>query len=170
MVGDLVAYVIPPDALRIIRAGLKSGRDKNPKDWGGFSVLGSRNYASSLSRCLTAIFRGAKMKGFLYSLSHKAMPALLVVVLLVALSLTCSAGWFGPSDYNECVLENIGKAHSGSAAHAIRQACANKFHERGGRLAPPGTRCRGGAVERWWSIVAQAGRWPRLSAHLPRVR
>ncbi len=39
----------------------------------------------------------------------------------------CYAGWFGPSNYEECILENMKEAKSDGAAYAIALACRNEF-------------------------------------------
>jgi len=38
-----------------------------------------------------------------------------------------TAGWFGPSTYEECVLENIKGVSSNGAALAVRLACNKQF-------------------------------------------
>ena len=42
-------------------------------------------------------------------------------------SLTASAGFFGPSTYEECILENMKGINNEVAAYSVRNACANKF-------------------------------------------
>lgn len=42
-------------------------------------------------------------------------------------SLTASAGFFGPSTYEECVLENIKGVNNDVAAQIVRNTCAAKF-------------------------------------------
>jgi hypothetical protein len=39
----------------------------------------------------------------------------------------CYAGWFGPSNYEECILEKMKDAKSNYAAIAIANACGKKF-------------------------------------------
>lgn len=39
----------------------------------------------------------------------------------------CYAGWFGPSNYEECILEKMKEAKTNSAAFAIATACRSKF-------------------------------------------
>ena len=39
------------------------------------------------------------------------------------------AGWFGPDNYDECVLKNIKNAQSDIAASLVRKSCANKFYD-----------------------------------------
>ena len=37
--------------------------------------------------------------------------------------------WLGPDNYDECILENIKKAHGDVAARLVRKSCANKFYD-----------------------------------------
>lgn len=37
------------------------------------------------------------------------------------------AGWFGPSDYDECIIDGMKNVTSDVAARLIRQSCAKKF-------------------------------------------
>ena len=46
---------------------------------------------------------------------------------MAAFSGICNAGWFGPSNYDECILENMKGIADKSAVFAIKQACGNKF-------------------------------------------
>ena len=46
---------------------------------------------------------------------------------LFFLPLVASAGWFGPSNYDECILENMTGAAQREAAIMIRMACERKF-------------------------------------------
>lgn len=39
----------------------------------------------------------------------------------------CYAGWFGPSNYDECILEKMKEAKTNSATFAIAAACRSKF-------------------------------------------
>jgi hypothetical protein len=39
------------------------------------------------------------------------------------------AGWFGPNDYNSCILESMKGITSDVAARAIKQSCREKFPE-----------------------------------------
>jgi len=39
----------------------------------------------------------------------------------------CYAGWFGPSNFEECILEKMKEAKSDYAAYAIATACRNEF-------------------------------------------
>jgi len=40
-----------------------------------------------------------------------------------------SAGWFGPSTYDECILENMKGVADRAAAGAIMGVCERKFYE-----------------------------------------
>jgi hypothetical protein len=51
--------------------------------------------------------------------------ALLIIVMSVPFM--ARAALFGPSNYNECILENMKGVTSNSAALAIKQACRSKF-------------------------------------------
>ena len=56
------------------------------------------------------------------------MKALSYIILLILVSpITTSAGFFGPSNYDECVLENMKGVTSDQAARAIQAACTKKF-------------------------------------------
>ncbi|MGE4441914.1 MAG: hypothetical protein AB7D27_10565 [Desulfomicrobium sp.] len=37
------------------------------------------------------------------------------------------AGWFGPSNYDECILDNMKNVDSDAAARLVAQACRKKF-------------------------------------------
>ena len=50
-----------------------------------------------------------------------------LVGLMVLLTGSAQAGWFGPSTYEECVLENMKGVSSNAAALAIADACRAKF-------------------------------------------
>jgi len=43
------------------------------------------------------------------------------------LSTPANAGWFGPDDYDECILEAMQGVKSDVAAYAIRRSCRDKF-------------------------------------------
>lgn len=49
----------------------------------------------------------------------------ILAVLLIASS--ASAGWFGPSTYEECVLENLKDVKTDIAARLVPSACRDKF-------------------------------------------
>jgi hypothetical protein len=56
-----------------------------------------------------------------------------IIIFIVAITLTPSyvfAGWFGPSTYEECVLENIKEVKSDKAAELLAQVCRKKFPEK----------------------------------------
>ena len=48
-------------------------------------------------------------------------------LLILFMPLVGNAGLFGPSDFNECILESMKGVTSDAAAHAIRRACWEKF-------------------------------------------
>jgi len=54
----------------------------------------------------------------------------LILILLIAL-FPCNgvAGWLGPSNYDECILQNMKGVTSERAATAIVGACRRKFPE-----------------------------------------
>lgn len=54
------------------------------------------------------------------------MKTLLIVLLLAT---PAHAGWFGPSTYEECILENMKDVKSDRAAIIIHRACRNQFPE-----------------------------------------
>jgi len=51
--------------------------------------------------------------------------SLLVFVLVCPAA--AHAGWFGPSNYQDCILENMKGVTDRTAAIAIEYACATKF-------------------------------------------
>jgi hypothetical protein len=51
----------------------------------------------------------------------------LLVLLFVCLTNWAEAGWFGPNNYEDCVLENMKGVTSNVAAVAIENACLKKF-------------------------------------------
>ncbi len=50
-----------------------------------------------------------------------------VAIPFAALASTADAGWFGPSNYDECILENMNGVGSDMAARAVGAACARQF-------------------------------------------
>lgn len=49
-------------------------------------------------------------------------------ILGIALySLLANAGWFGPSNYEECVIDGMKSVKNSVAANAIKSACSTKF-------------------------------------------
>lgn len=50
-----------------------------------------------------------------------------IIVAILFLPIYTSAGFFGPSNYDECVLENMKGVTSDQAARAIQVACRKKF-------------------------------------------
>ena len=63
------------------------------------------------------------------------------VIFLVICPIT-QAGWFGESNYDDCILENIQGAQNPEAVTAVKQACRNKFPERPAASAPASDDCR----------------------------
>ena len=55
----------------------------------------------------------------------------LITILLFLLPVSLShAGLFGPSNYEECVLENVKTAQTDRAVTAVRQTCQSMFPEK----------------------------------------
>ena len=54
---------------------------------------------------------------------------LVVLVLWAAPASRARSGWFGPKDYNECILDRMKGVTSDVAARAIAAACREKFPE-----------------------------------------
>lgn len=50
----------------------------------------------------------------------------LLLILIFPIG-NCYAGWFGPSNFDECILERMKEAKSNYAAIAIAAACRNEF-------------------------------------------
>jgi hypothetical protein len=66
-----------------------------------------------------------------------------ILIFIVAITLSPSygfAGWFGPSTYEECVLENIKDVKGERAATLLAQVCRKKFPEKISSqvIRPPG--------------------------------
>lgn len=57
------------------------------------------------------------------------MRAILTLVLALFFS-NAHAGLFGPSNYDDCVLENLKTAKTESAVASVHMACRNKFPEK----------------------------------------
>lgn len=59
------------------------------------------------------------------------MRVYLIVLAVVALSLVevgnALAGWFGPSSFDECILENMKGVGGDMAAREVHRACRKKF-------------------------------------------
>ena len=51
---------------------------------------------------------------------------LLIPLCLYAIG-TSHAGWFGPNNYNDCILENIKGVTQIQAIHAVKSSCRSKF-------------------------------------------
>ncbi len=52
---------------------------------------------------------------------------LFAVVLTATINVPAWAGWFGPDNYEECILDSMKGVTSNAAAVAIAQACRAKF-------------------------------------------
>ena len=50
-----------------------------------------------------------------------------VICLLIWMPIPAMGGWFGPSNYEECILKNMKGVTSDEAARAIRRAYRAKF-------------------------------------------
>ena len=50
-----------------------------------------------------------------------------VICLLIWMPIPAMGGWFGPSNYEECILKNMKGVTSDEAARAIRGACRREF-------------------------------------------
>ena len=59
----------------------------------------------------------------------KPFTFLLALTFLFLFSGSSAAGLFSPSDYNECIFENMKDAQNGMAAINIASACESKFPE-----------------------------------------
>jgi len=55
------------------------------------------------------------------------MNRTIIAVAALAFHSVAFAGWFGPSNYDECILENMKGVGDRAAAGQIIQACARKF-------------------------------------------
>lgn len=51
------------------------------------------------------------------------------ILALLLITSSASAGWFGPSTYEECILKEVKGAKTSAAAVMIRKACRDKFPE-----------------------------------------
>lgn len=50
--------------------------------------------------------------------------------LVILFSTTASAGWFGPSNYDECILESMKGVTSDVAARLVARSCREKFPDK----------------------------------------
>ena len=55
------------------------------------------------------------------------MSKTILIILFFSLTKNGHAGLFGPSNYDECILENTKGIASDDAANLVRQACRDKF-------------------------------------------
>ena len=66
-----------------------------------------------------------------YGAERKHRGAYAFFLLFVGLASTeTQAGWFGPSNYDECIFESMKGVTSDLAAQAIIQSCREKFPEK----------------------------------------
>jgi hypothetical protein len=63
----------------------------------------------------------------------KATPRLLFFISVF--SATAEAGWFGPDNYDECILGSMKGVTSDRAATAIARSCRSKFPKNTVKLA-----------------------------------
>lgn len=54
---------------------------------------------------------------------------MILKLALITFAGSASAGWFGPSNYEECILDNMKGVTSNAAAIAIASACRSQFPE-----------------------------------------
>lgn len=54
----------------------------------------------------------------------------IVVLAVFCMPLVANAGWFGPSDYGECILESMKGVTSDKAAILIARSCREKFPDK----------------------------------------
>jgi hypothetical protein len=55
---------------------------------------------------------------------------IVVLAFVTAWPLAATAGWFGPSSYDDCILENMKGVGDKWAASSVIQACRSKFPEK----------------------------------------
>lgn len=60
-------------------------------------------------------------------MSYSKASYVSLVMMSIFLSNPACAGLFGPSNYDDCVLEGVKSARSDVAVYAVRAACYNKF-------------------------------------------
>jgi hypothetical protein len=58
------------------------------------------------------------------------MKKILFILFLICTSVSSNAGIFGPSNYEECLLENLKNVSNSDAVNAITAACALKFQNK----------------------------------------
>lgn len=51
----------------------------------------------------------------------------LTVMILILIASSSYAGWIGPSNYDECIFENMKGVNSNAAALIVKESCINKF-------------------------------------------
>lgn len=50
-----------------------------------------------------------------------------IFAALILISSTANAGWFGPDNYDDCILESIKPSMAKEAVFAVKNACRSKF-------------------------------------------
>lgn len=60
-----------------------------------------------------------------------------LIFVCVLFPLVANAGWFGPKDYDECILESMKGVTSDIAARAIQRSCRKKFPKKKSTSQPP---------------------------------
>lgn len=65
----------------------------------------------------------------------------ITVITLLGISFAAAAGWFGESNYDDCILENIKGAQNPEAVSAVKQDCRTKFPDRPDASAPKSDDC-----------------------------
>jgi len=75
------------------------------------------------------------------------------VLISIAIAPAASMAWFGPSTYEDCVLKNMRGVTSDLAAAQIRNACREKFRDRG-QSVPKGRALRPDELAK---LTARAG-------------
>lgn len=58
------------------------------------------------------------------------MGKIIVTAILFLASASVSAGWFGPDNYDDCVLEKMKGQETKAAIIHARKACRKKFPEK----------------------------------------
>jgi hypothetical protein len=99
------------------------------------------------------------------------MPKLSVFIVIFVLSIigpnhqTAMAGWFGPSNYDECILDGMKGVTSDLAARAVAGACARKFGSKSETNSTPNVKEKMPPVlldkygRKLCRVVKESGRW-----------